>query len=841
MHKKEIFLEIDANLHQPIQSMEADSNSRAIRFYLTSNYAPLNLKDKKVIFKAVKPDSTDIVNDCEIIDVEKGIVETKVTKQLNAVPGRVNCQLSIIGANDYVLKTKKFVILVDSKLTESGIISSREYKTLENALSEVHGINKNFEQVNAKIDEVATKGTTVEVIEEVTKEEIERQIADGTIAHLMIEDGSVTPEKTSFYDEIATQKNLLKNAEFDYMGNNQNTVKKAIDSSIDWVLGEVNTAHHEGQHITATDTIEGHAKSAILKGNTLVNLLNTLKQINTNNYEYSFSYKIKEITIIITNNTANKYPRLSIYNDNGEWNRNVDLIYTNNKLHYTANDGEYISGLIFTTYGQSSSSYDYTSVNEFLTQRIMVLGGDYTNVDIPYFEGMQSVKMPVLKSSGKNLIDIYDLNFSFHGVTATVAKGVIQIKGTSTVSGGRTAYKGYKIKMTKGCEYTLSLHNLIENKKRIGGFYITNEKTGGVIFGFSALDNVTQATYTAQEDLDGFLWFNTVEGDTYDSTFMVQVEENNKASEYEPYKSNILTVNEDVTLRGIGEVKDELNCLTGEVTERIGEIVLNGSEDWKIYTFHVPDNYSSFVATIPTLNNFYDNGTSFISGDFATCSWNYYVSNKESEVVWNHDPNKIGIRVKSEKASTVEEIKAFLSTNNIRINYKLATPVVKTVDSSDNHVYSYKDVTHYDCSSAEGSLVPTLSIDVPTNLPAVVTRQRATIQELEKENVALKNEIEETANSSVNGDLELMSSQFELDFRLFEIEMNLDMPMMAMMRGVKSMAMTVYQQAKTLILAGKYEREDMEYKLNRYKAAGRITVEEYDELIALMDARELVD
>ena len=186
------------------------------------------------------------------------------------------------------------------------------------------------------------------------------------------------------------------------------------------------------------------------------------------------------------------------------------------------------------------------------------------------------------------------------------------------------------------------------------------------------------------------------------------------------------------------------------------------------------------------------------------------------------------------------DFKKWLSQNNVVVIGK-TTESVKTVDLSDNHVYSYKDVTHYDCSSAEGSLVPTLSIDVPTNLPAVVTRQRVTIQELEKENVALKNEIEETANSSVNGDLELMSSQFELDFRLFEIEMNLDMPMMAMMRGVKSMAMTVYQQAKTLILAGKYEREDMEYKLNRYKAAGRIAVEEYEELIALMDARELVD
>lgn len=230
-------------------------------------------------------------------------------------------------------------------------------------------------------------------------------------------------------------------------------------------------------------------------------------------------------------------------------------------------------------------------------------------------------------------------------------------------------------------------------------------------------------------------------------------------------KTNILTVNEEVELGSVGEVKDELNLLTGQLTQR-------------------------------TETRAYQEG-----------------DESNSEVL----------------------------TDMTNTRYKLPKEVIKTVDLSDNHVYSYKDVTHYDCSSAEGSLVPTLSIDVPTNLPAVVTRQRATIQELEKENVALKNEIEETANSSVNGDLELMTSQFELDFRLFEIEMNLDMPMMAMMRGVKNMAMTVYQQAKTLILAGKYEREDMEYKLNRYKAAGRITVEEYEELIALMDARELVD
>ena len=51
---------------------------------------------------------------------------------------------------------------------------------------------------------------------------------------------------------------------------------------------------------------------------------------------------------------------------------------------------------------------------------------------------------------------------------------------------------------------------------------------------------------------------------------------------YEPYKSNILTTPEEVELRGIGDVQDTLDCLTGEVTERISEVVLDGSENWNI-------------------------------------------------------------------------------------------------------------------------------------------------------------------------------------------------------------------------------------------------------------------
>lgn len=103
----------------------------------------------------------------------------------------------------------------------------------------------------------------------------------------------------------------------------------------------------------------------------------------------------------------------------------------------------------------------------------------------------------------------------------------------------------------------------------------------------------------------------------------------------------------------------------------------------------------------------------------------------------------------------------------------------------------------------------------------------------------IQNELGDVKSQSVNGDLELMSQQFDLDFRIFEIETTLDISTFNL-KGAKNMAMTVFQQAQTLILAGKYDRDDMEYKLTRYLDKNRITKAEYDELIAMMDAQELV-
>lgn len=195
MYKRDIYLDIDDNLNNYIKSVELDSNSRVWHFHLTVDYEPLDLTGKSVQFRAEKPDKTNVLNDCKIIDAEKGIVEVKLTQQVNAVSGHVKCLLKIIGEDGFVLKTKTFIVDVSKTLSDDPIVSSDEFGALEVALGKVQDIDNRFAETNAQLSELANKGTTIEVLERVTKEEIDRQIADGTMANLTIKDNSITSSK----------------------------------------------------------------------------------------------------------------------------------------------------------------------------------------------------------------------------------------------------------------------------------------------------------------------------------------------------------------------------------------------------------------------------------------------------------------------------------------------------------------------------------------------------------------------------------------------------------------------------------------------------------------------
>ena len=111
--------------------------------------------------------------------------------------------------------------------------------------------------------------------------------------------------------------------------------------------------------------------------------------------------------------------------------------------------------------------------------------------------------------------------------------------------------------------------------------------------------------------------------------------------------------------------------------------------------------------------------------------------------------------------------------------------------------------------------------------------------------------LEERVISLESNSLDIVATTWDMDYRVCEIEWALeDSGILAVAqvaqafnlksKGVGTMALSRYEQAKIMILGGAYVRETLERQLTTYLRRGYLTQTEYDELIALMDARELV-
>ena len=140
-------------------------------------------------------------------------------------------------------------------------------------------------------------------------------------------------------------------------------------------------------------------KSAILKGNTLVNLLNySDSTVNVKSKYIQISSMMKEVigTTLTIFNDSDKTIRLQTSVD-GVYKRQI-VIGKNTKKIVELNVNEKLERLR----GPQSDGWliDESGLNELKT-KTMILEGDYTQKVISYFEGMQSVTMPVLTTSNE--------------------------------------------------------------------------------------------------------------------------------------------------------------------------------------------------------------------------------------------------------------------------------------------------------------------------------------------------------------------------------------------------------------------------------------------------------
>ena len=301
-------------------------------------------------------------------------------------------------------------------------------------------------------------------------------------------------------------------------------------------------------------------QSAILKGQTLVNL-NTNTNVSQNlSVSATRSYPLN----IPYNIVANKQFTLKLNIKDSTVTQQVMLktIHIDDTLTYDVlKNGNEIGFInrVFTKAKDVKNIEIYlqaTETGNVTVENIVMLEGDYTNVNIPYFTGMSSVKTPVLTVTGKNLFDISKVsNFNVNDdkiiihktdadkelisvsiinpnqpISITLNYNITEPNGSWTPNIVVNYTDGSKIE-----KYIHQLPLITSDDKIIKSIYIRNPWSVGVAL--------------------------------YD----VQIEQGTVATTYEPFKANILTVNEDVTLRSNGNICDELNLLTGQLTQRIDE------------------------------------------------------------------------------------------------------------------------------------------------------------------------------------------------------------------------------------------------------------------------------
>lgn len=282
-----------------------------------------------------------------------------------------------------------------------------------------------------------------------------------------------------------------------------------------------------------------------------------------------------------------------------------------------------------------------------------------------------------VKSVGKNLFDISKVISNWASSTNTGIKN--NNNGTLTVSSPSTSTTSLGLAPNTLKDYCPNL--------QVGDVVYLNATTTGtnkyiyLDVSVSLWNFGTKRTIT-QNDLDSKVyWYASgVNTTTTISDIMISTD----GGEYEPYKENVTNIdlqgNELCSLpKG---TKDEVNITNGGVllTKRINKVILNGSENWELYS----NKTHTFSLRM---------GQTIDKHDVAYCSHFTEINPDEFDVKTGIYSKYTGLIIISYlDCDTVDEFKTWLSTHNVEVLYELENPY--TVDL-ENSTIPYIDGVNY--------------------------------------------------------------------------------------------------------------------------------------------------
>ena len=141
---------ISLDMHNPSSRVcihiKRGDTGRKIHITLVDAGFPYHItEDCYAVFTAKKPDGKIVFNDCAINDC---VISYELTPQTTAVVGQVDCEIKLYGADDSLITSSRFVIIVDDTVYNEGdeIESRTEVGALTAIISDAAELINNVER-----------------------------------------------------------------------------------------------------------------------------------------------------------------------------------------------------------------------------------------------------------------------------------------------------------------------------------------------------------------------------------------------------------------------------------------------------------------------------------------------------------------------------------------------------------------------------------------------------------------------------------------------------------------------------------------------------------------------
>ena len=156
VYPNRVVLNINQKYVMPIPYTQQGDTARVLTFNILDKGVPFNLEGKTVRAKILKPDNTKCYNDLTITNATGGECDLKLTNQVLAVAGKVNCQLEIKEGEE-LLSTIIFPIDVEPSIDINGAVeSTNEFTALLNGIIKLDEWDKYFKETSGQIEQKYT-------------------------------------------------------------------------------------------------------------------------------------------------------------------------------------------------------------------------------------------------------------------------------------------------------------------------------------------------------------------------------------------------------------------------------------------------------------------------------------------------------------------------------------------------------------------------------------------------------------------------------------------------------------------------------------------------------------